>query len=486
MKKLCLGTYLTIIDQARVATINKKNFLDTLLRCVNADISYLKGDSVRQNHLRTAQDDIPEYYAEAIRDADPESIYDYFKKEIRPILSPKFDKHVILAFRQVIREDTDIPDTLGLGPTTGYTKSNIITKNTFSYMGLLTNLYIYCVTQVKNKPYRANVKEIHDNYVASFDTLIDSIQIDEKISTIATPLNETAKRNNFDAVFTEIKHPYTLSLVNPSQVRIYHLNLGDYAFDFSMLSKFIKDNLSRYVFSRAKRNEYVLNEDENIGLDAANALKKRGIDPDDAHFAEIMLYSFLECALGAPKIMSKIELQNIGGEYRSKSSGVHLLSIPGKSAIIHQLVFGSTDVLADLHGAVDSAFAQVMDIKNSAIEEHALVETNIFNHTFDDDVVAFLKETIIPQRNKPKRPDTAFGLFLGYNVNIPDAENLPSEEYLPALIKKMQSDIADCVPYIQDKINSLKLSTHSFYIFVLPLNDVSHDRLTIMNKALGV
>ena len=199
-----------------------------------------------------------------------------------------------------------------------------------------------------------------------------------------------------------------------------------------------------------------------------------------------MLYSFLECALGAPKIMSKIELQNIGGEYRSKSSGVHLLSIPGKTAIIHQLVFGSTDVLADLNGAVDSAFAQVMDIKSSAIEEHTLVETNIFNHTFSDEVAAFLKETIIPQKNKHKRPDTAFGLFLGYNVNIPDVESLTSEEYLPALIKKMQSDIADCVPYIQDKINSLRLSTHSFYIFVLPLNDVSHDRVTIMNKALGV
>ena len=162
------------------------------------------------------------------------------------------------------------------------------------------------------------------------------------------------------------------------------------------------------------------------------------------------------------------------------------MCIGGVCTTIHQLVFGSTDVLADLHGAVDSAFAQIVEIKNSASDEHTLVDANIMNGSFNPEVTAFLKETIIPQKNKPKRPDTAFGVFLGYNVNVPNADSIPSDEYIPALMKKMQADITACVPYIQNKIDTLGLSRHSFYISVLPLDDISRDRANIMKKALGV
>ena len=486
MKKLCLGTFLTIICQARGASVKQKNLVGALLRCVDADTSYLDEDDGRQGHLKNGRDNIPSYYAEAIRAANPEDIYSYFEREIHPMLSASLEKQVILAFRSIIADDADIADTVKLGPVDGYKKSDILAKNTFSYMGLLTNLYIYCVTQVENKPYQANIKEIDKDFVSSFVSLTSTIQIDEKIATVSTELTETVKKKRFDEVFTEIKHPNTLSLVNPSQVRIYHLNVGDYAFNYTRLAQFIKENIGRYVFSRAKRNEYAVNDDiESIALDAASSLKKRGADLTDAHFAEIMLYSFLECALGAPKIMSKIELQNLGGEYRSKTSGIHLLTMSGPTAPIHQLVFGSTDVLADLNGAVDSAFAQIEEIKSSSAEEHTLIEANILNNSFSPAVTAFLKETIIPQPGKSKLPSTAFGVFLGYNVAVPDAEKIPSEEYIPAMIKKMQADISACVPYIQKKIDELKLSMHSFYIYVLPLDDVSKDRTSIMNKALG-
>ena len=487
MKKLCLGTFLTVICQARIPSISQKAFIGALLRCVNADTSYIDEDDGRQGHLKNGRDNIPNYYAEAVLAANPEDIYNYFEREIHPMLASTLEKQVVLAFRSIIAEDADIADDVNLGPVDGYKKSDILAKNTFSYMGLLTSLYIYCVTQVENKRFQENIKEIDKkNFVASFAGLIDTIQIDEKIVTVPTELTETAKKKSFDEVFMEIKHPNTLSLVNPSQVRIYHLNVGDYAFNYTRLAKFIKENIGRYVFSLAKRNEYAVNDDiESIALDAATSLKKRGADLTDAHFAEIMLYSFLECALGAPKIMSKIELQNIGGEYRSKTSGIHLLTMPGTTAPIHQLVFGSTDVLADLNGAVDSAFAQIEEIKSSSAEEHTLIEANILNSSFSPAVTAFLKETIIPQPGKSKLPSTAFGVFLGYNVAVPDAEKIPSEEYIPAMIKKMQADISACVPYIQKKIDELKLSMHSFYIYVLPLDDVSKDRTSIMNKALG-
>lgn len=487
MKKLCLGTFLHIISQAHAASVKQNRLFAVLFSCVKCDTAtYYADDETMQGHLKSGKNNIATDFSNAILESSPEDLFGYFSTEVVPLIGINKQKNTILAFRSVIQEDTTIGDNDNIGPTTGYTKNDITKKNTFSFVGLLTNLFIYCTTQVKNIEYKNNIKEIHGDFVDSFSNLADTINIDEETLITPTPLTTTAKEKNFETVFTEVKHPNTLSLINPSRVRIYHLNIRDYAFDYAYLAKFIKENLGRYVFSRAKRSEYELNDDiESIALDAANAMKKQGVPTTDAHFAEIMLYIFLECALGAPKIMSKIELQNIGGTYKSQSSGIHLFSMEHGAEKIHQFVFGSTDILSDLHTAIDSVFSQIIKIKSSKDDEHVIVESNILNGSYSPEVKEFLKNIIIPTKTKTKLPDTAFGVFLGYEVNVPNADSLTSEEYLSALVKKMQADINACVPYIQRKIEELKLEHHSFYIYILPLDDIKKDKQTVMNKVLG-
>ena len=75
MKKLCLGTFLTVICQARIPSVSQKAFIGALLRCVNADTSYIDEDDGRQGHLKNGRDNIPNYYAEAVLAANPEDIY---------------------------------------------------------------------------------------------------------------------------------------------------------------------------------------------------------------------------------------------------------------------------------------------------------------------------------------------------------------------------------------------------------------------------
>lgn len=106
-------------------------------------------------------------------------------------------------------------------------------------------------------------------------------------------------------------------------------------------------------------------------------------------------------------------------------------------------------------------------------------------NAFPHDTQEYLKSIILPQKGSPQKPNTAFGVFLGYSVNLPGANGLPSHEYLTALSSKMTEDIAASVPYIQSKIDSMQLNQHSFYFFVLPLNLIS-DRAAIMHDALGV
>lgn len=84
---------------------------------------------------------------------------------------------------------------------------------------------------------------------------------------------------------------------------------------------------------------------------------------------EILLYIFLEQELDAPKIMSKIELDEYNRDTVSKSGGVHLLSFNRSGQPVHQLVFGASDIIGNLSAAVDRAFGKIAKIEANGDEE---------------------------------------------------------------------------------------------------------------------
>ena len=128
MKKLCLGTFLHIISQARGASVKQKNLVGALLRCVDcSEASFYADDDMRQGHLKNGRDNIPSYFADAVRAGNPDSIFSYFADVIHPMLDKNKERHVVLAFRNILEEDTDIADTINLGPVSGYTKADILT-----------------------------------------------------------------------------------------------------------------------------------------------------------------------------------------------------------------------------------------------------------------------------------------------------------------------------------------------------------------------
>lgn len=485
MKKLCIGTFFTIISQARKTSSLQRKLLGAVLCCANQS-SYYEDDTF-QGHLKSGKENLTSEYIGYLQGKTIDEIEEYFDTTVTPHIDLNKKKALFLSLRAVIAEDTSIDNDTLIGLKDGYDKTSILTKNTFSFSGFLANVYAFCVLSVDNKPYKENIKEIDKNYVTSFLCDTTPVHFDEKIKIAITPLTTTVRGSDFDSIFTEVAHGESLAIPNAQQTKIYHLDVINNEFDYNAIQKFIKTNIGRYVFSRAKRNNYKGDAIEDITSDALTAYKRKlAATPGNYSFAEIMLYSFLECVLGAPKIMSKIELQSSGGEYTSKTSGIHLLPIANGIATNHQLVFGATDVLADFQQAVDSAFAQIMDIKDSSSDEYSFVESTILNGVFDGPTTAYMKSVILPQKGGSTKPDTAFGIFLGYTVDVPGAENLSNDEYRAALQEKMQQDIKTYIPYINSKIASNKLSRYSFYIYVLPLNDAVNDKDNIMKKALEV
>jgi hypothetical protein len=131
--------------------------------------------------------------------------------------------------------------------------------------------------------------------------------------------------------------------------------------------------------------------------------------PSTNHFNEIMLYSFLECVLGAPKIFSKMELQDKSGIYNSFSSGIHINTYNKGGTFFNQLILGATDTIDNLETAVDNALNQVLEIKSFSADEYEFLENSILNNEFDAETNKALQDIIIPKKGSGlTKPDNIF------------------------------------------------------------------------------
>lgn len=231
-------------------------------------------------------------------------------------------------------------------------------------------------------------------------------------------------------------------------------------------------------------NRYNIPSDYMILAKDAFSAYRKGIESDQRtnHFNEIMLYFFLECVLNAPKIFSKMELQEHSGIYDSSSSGIHILTYKKDGRLLNQLVYGATGTVDTLESAVDNAFTQIIEIKNHIDDEYELVKEDVLNTKFDTETNKVLENIIIPSKKFEESPDNAFGIFLGYTINMNNELN--NERYKTELEINLNNDIKRISPYIQKKIEELELSNYSFYIYILPFNDVKVDKELIMKRAL--
>ena len=83
-----------------------------------------------------------------------------------------------------------------------------------------------------------------------------------------------------------------------------------------------------------------------------------------------------------------------------------------------------------------------------------------------------------------KKPDSAFGIFLGYTVSVAAEPN--NAQFNENLKQKMETDIVSISSYMTAKINELGLASYSFYVYVLPLNNAVIDKNEIIKNALEV
>ena len=299
-------------------------------------------------------------------------------------------------------------------------------------------------------------------------------------------LHNSSNSKGFDNVFSEITPSKKLCLKNNNCLRLFHLDISNNEFSYIGLHSLLQKNIGRYVFSRAMIDKLTVEGDaEAIGLRAVELLRDAS-NPNDSgaggELGEILLYLFLEIKLGAPKLLSKMELKTSPNQYVFGSDGIHLLRLDNK---IFQLILGESKIKGDLEDAVDNAFDSIKTVSAQPSNELRLVDSRIFTETFDEQTTNFIKSLIIPsKRDASISVDKAFGIFLGYTLGV-DASQYSNTEFREVVNRKLKDDFTKVAKYIEGKINNSGLAGYSFYFFLLPLNDASKDRANIIQKLKG-
>lgn len=306
---------------------------------------------------------------------------------------------------------------------------------------------------------------------------------------MSNSITKTLSGGKFNQVFTEVRHTQTLGLRNPEQLRLFHLDVINNAFTFDDLERFLRQNIGQYVFSRAQiENYHIENDVYSVGLDAIDIMKRNG-NPGQRgtgnDLGEIMLYVFLEQVLGAPKVLSKVELQTDAKQYGSKCDGIHMLSLGQNScAPYYHMVFGTSSIVGDMQKAVDSAFSAIVEIERQSSQERLLAENTVFSKSFDRCTVQTIKDLLIPKKGQRGHYDTAYGVFLAYNLGL-KAAHYNGPDFRLAMTQKMCIDIQIHASYIASKIKALGLDNHSFYFYILPLNDADAEKVQIMDRVMN-
>lgn len=486
MKRLCYASLLKVLYHCKPYNVSQSLINGTMLLILD-DYEDLTGDDNAASRMATGHRNVSSEAGAEARNVEVSIVVDYFRDNVIPLLNKAKIKTAILALRDILADDNSIPGDTPIYLESFKTKDEIINETVFDPAELIANVFLYTVANVKSSELKNEIKEVTDEYLNSFTPMIDSISLRKnKVSSTAS-IQKTIKDKNFNGIFNEVKHSEALALKNNNELRVFHLNVINNKFSDRELKRFLLRNIGRYVYSRAELERFVIEDDvESVGLTALAKLKKysgAGQLTGDT-LGDMILYTFLEQVLDAPKIMSKIELTTTASHYGCKSDGIHLLAIDsGMGQPYHQLVFGASQIIGDLRNAVDRAMDTVKEIKEDPSAELSVVDSTLFGRVFDNSTAEYMKNIIIPSKGGLGAIDHAYGIFLGYTLEI-DSSVLSNPKFRVEAVNKMKEDIKSVTPYIVDKINSMGMGGYSFYFYVLPFNDAPVEKKEIIQDML--
>lgn len=299
-------------------------------------------------------------------------------------------------------------------------------------------------------------------------------------------MNLSIGTNHFLDSFRKIQEK---DIDEKNKLNIFMININANEFDYRLLEENLRDPIISYAISRKVKEKYK----EQAGT-LVHKAKEKFIEyfQNDGELGELLLYCFLESHLKAAKILSKLELKTSNKKYVNGSDGVHYLKLPNGN---YQLIFGESKMYTDLYEAIGEAFKSIKEFKDEVnskgdeksgiIFEKGLISDNL-NKEFEEDDEKFLMDLIYPKSSNEFDVDDAFGIFIGYQIDVTVEERKLSNSDFRELIKnKIINEIDKMEKSIKTRIRNKQLEGHNFYIYVVPFTEIENKRKEILGEILN-
>lgn len=479
MQRLCFGTLMNILYQVRSQKVTNDAICDALFKCFGQSVgSY---DSSTSGHLKSGKINVPPDVITAARTSDVNDVETAVQNHVIPLIKTTYHQAVVRAIKDILRNDSDIKDDVVIGYCAGYEKKNILESHKFCLASLLASVLYYVCVEVKNNECTEAIKTIPKEYVKSFETG-EVILFEGSDAKPKPKLTLTLQDPTFNNVFDKVTSLMVQLPGGLTEIELYKVSdVTNQKLRFRKMQEYLTDHIGEYVFSRAKASRYEKsNKVPAIGTHALIQFLKAYGRSKDTLLGEILLYVFMEQGLNAPKIISKIEIDD-NGFLNSKSDGIHLLMAGNGGVPYDQLIFGASNIQGSIASAVDVAFEKIIEIKDNDNEELQTIEKTCHGDIYDDSTRDYMVDLILNGRSKP---DMAFGIFLGYTISLSGLGADP-QKYREAVEKQLQDDLNKVQPYIVKKITDEGLSGYNFYFYVIPFNDADSEKTEIIDSMIG-
>ena len=287
-------------------------------------------------------------------------------------------------------------------------------------------------------------------------------------SMITSPLPlSLLNRDRFLNLFYD---PIDFNINVRSNLHLHILRVKDGSFVLEQLFKEMTNSMFGYVYSRKKYKE-LRSDETRLGEFLMKACSQfKTPDPNSGEGGELLLYSFLEGHLGAPKILSKMEIKTSSEHYSYGSDGIHVLEIAPNE---YQLIFGESKMYADVKRAIKASFASLGKVKQEGFDYDTwLTESELLKEALESDQIKCLESILLPSSSVTSgtKVSNAFGVFVGFEIDVTD---FPFEDHDDAQIEMhirnlANNTISNEIETIKAEVTKLGLGAHHFHIYTLP------------------
>lgn len=286
------------------------------------------------------------------------------------------------------------------------------------------------------------------------------------------------------------KGTYFLDNYEKNVLELFILKTSANEFDYAYLQKSLLENVANFSLSRKIKEKY-----SGKPMELSQKARSKFIEymSNKGELGELILYSFLESHLGAPKILSKLELKTSTSHYVNGADGVHYLKLSDGN---FQLIFGESKTVADITSALTEAFKSIHEFKNginakgkekSGLNyEKALISDHIEKETFTKEEELFITSIVYPKKDDTHNVDTAFGVFIGFEIEIRDEDlMLPNDKFREKISSEIEQIVKLKFDHILKKLKEYKLLGPKFYLYILPFSNLDQSREEVTKKLIS-